>query len=67
MITGPALTLAFVGPDEAAAVRGTMLAAFAEYQTVLTVPSSAIGFDAEEALHLTYAIRDIHYQAAERG
>ena len=38
MITGPALTLAFVGPDEAAAVRGTMLAAFAEYQTVLTVP-----------------------------
>ena len=28
---------------------------------------SAIGFDAEEALHLTYAIRDIHYQAAERG
>jgi len=28
---------------------------------------TAIGFDAEEALHLTYAIRDIHYQAAERG
>lgn len=27
----------------------------------------AIGYDPEEALHLTHAIRDIHYQAAEHG
>ena len=41
MSTAP-LTLAFVGPEEAAAVREIMLAAFAEYESVLNVPSSAI-------------------------
>lgn len=34
--------LTFVGPDQAAAVRELMLAAFAEYEGVLTVPSSAM-------------------------
>jgi len=37
-----ALTLAFVGPEEAATVRDLMRAAFAEYETVLRVPSSAM-------------------------
>jgi hypothetical protein len=27
----------------------------------------AIGNDPEEALHLSHAMRDIHYQAAEHG
>jgi ribosomal protein S18 acetylase RimI-like enzyme len=34
--------LSFVGPDQAATVRELMLAAFAEYEGVLTVPSSAM-------------------------
>jgi ribosomal protein S18 acetylase RimI-like enzyme len=38
----PSLTLAFVGPEEAVAVREMMRAAFAEYEAVLTVPSSAM-------------------------
>ena len=34
--------LTFVGPEQAAIVRELMLAAFAEYEAVLTVPSSAM-------------------------
>ena len=36
------LTLAFVGPEEAALVRELMRAAFGEYDAVLTVPSSSM-------------------------
>ena len=42
MTPEPALTLAFVGPEQAKLVRELMLAAFAEYESVLTVPSSAM-------------------------
>lgn len=42
MSADPALTLAFVGPEEAATVRELMRAAFAEYESVLKVPSSAM-------------------------
>jgi len=41
-MTADALTLAFVGPEEAAVVRDLMRAAFAEYESVLSVPSSAM-------------------------
>ena len=37
-----AITLQLVGPEEAVAVREMMLAAFAEYETILSVPSSAM-------------------------
>jgi GNAT superfamily N-acetyltransferase len=40
--------VAFVGPDEAAVVRDLMLAAFAEYDSVLTVPSSALSETVED-------------------
>ena len=42
MTAEPALTLTFVGPEQAEIVRELMLAAFAEYESVLTVPSSAM-------------------------
>ncbi|MGE0601271.1 MAG: GNAT family N-acetyltransferase [Dehalococcoidia bacterium] len=42
------LTLAFVGPEEAAAVREIMFAAFAEYESVLKVPSSAMWESVED-------------------
>lgn len=45
--------LAFVGPDAAGVVRELMLAAFAEYASVLTVPSSAMWETVEDvAAHL---------------
>ncbi len=50
----PAITLAFVGPEEAAAVREMMLAAFREYEEVLTVPSSAMWETVEDvATHIS--------------
>jgi ribosomal protein S18 acetylase RimI-like enzyme len=42
------LTLAFVGVEEASAVREIMLVAFAEYAAVLTVPSSAMWESVED-------------------
>ncbi|MBK7725805.1 MAG: GNAT family N-acetyltransferase [Dehalococcoidia bacterium] len=48
MTPGPALTLAFVGPEQATLVRELMLAAFAEYESVLTVPSSAMSETVED-------------------
>jgi ribosomal protein S18 acetylase RimI-like enzyme len=42
------LTLAFVGPEEAELVRDLMLTAFAEYDSVLTVPSSAMSETVED-------------------
>ncbi len=48
MSSTAALTLAFVGPEEAAAVREIMLAAFAEYESVLKVPSSAMWESVED-------------------
>ena len=48
-----ALTLAFVGPEEAATVRDLMRAAFAEYESVLQVPSSAMWETVEDtACHI---------------
>jgi ribosomal protein S18 acetylase RimI-like enzyme len=48
-----ALTLAFVGAEEAATVRAMMLAAFAEYESVLAVPSSAMWETVEDvAAHI---------------
>ena len=41
-MTADALTLAFVGPEESAIVRELMRAAFAEYESVLSVPSSSM-------------------------
>lgn len=42
------LTLAFVGPEEAPLVRELMLAAFEEYGSMLTVPSSAMDESVED-------------------
>lgn len=47
-MTVDALTLAFVGPEEAAVVRDLMRAAFGEYESVLSVPSSAMWETVEE-------------------
>ena len=47
-MSASALTLAFVGPEEAPLVRDLMLAAFAEYNQVLTVPSSALSETVED-------------------
>ena len=52
-MTADALTLAFVGPEEAAVVRDLMRAAFAEYESVLSVPSSAMWETVEDtAAHI---------------
>lgn len=53
MSADAALTLAFVGAEEAALVRELMLAAFAEYDGVLSVPSSAMSETVEDvAAHI---------------
>ena len=50
----PEFDLSIVGPEHAAVVRELMLAAFAEYEAVLTVPSSAMWESVEDvAGHLT--------------
>ena len=48
MTADSALTLAFVGPEQAELVRELMRAAFAEYDAVLTVPSSAMWESVED-------------------
>jgi ribosomal protein S18 acetylase RimI-like enzyme len=53
MSADAALTLSFVGPEEAAVVRDLMLAAFSEYEGVLTVRSSAMDETVEDvAAHI---------------